>query len=705
MKRTCLQVCCFAAAVVVALLLPRPAGAVTISPSALSFGAVVVGDTGGPLRVTVSTYFWASISGVSVSGDFAQNNDCPARLPMFGSCRIFVTFKPLSAGPHTGQLTIGTGAGAPTLVPLSGTGVSGLGGRVMGAANPVSGSSVTLWEAGNSGYGTGATELGTDTSAGDGSFGIALTCPSANAQIYLTAQGGDAGEGGNSSLMLMAALGRCGSINVHALVIINEVTTAGSVYALAQFLSKTISGTVGTPATNAAGLANAFATVPNLVDVSNGTARGTTPGGSGRAPERNLNTIANALGACVQSNGAASAQCKELFDCALPGATFNAGGCSGGSGSVADTLAATLSIALNAARVSVAGVFDVATQANLFSPALAAAPHDWSMPLNFRPAGSNFGFPDGVAIDSSGHVWVANNGTNGVTALNNDGTLKGNFAPAGSNFNYPYNVAIDSSDHVWTPNFLGNSVTALNNDGTLLGNFAPPGSNFSEPFGVAIDAAGHVWMTNFFGRFGHSVTALNNDGTLFGYFAPGLFDFYEPLGVAIDSSGHVWVANFSGIFRDSVTALNNDGTVFGNFFPSGSRFNGPYGVAIDSANHVWVTNSKGDSVTALNGNGTLFGNFAPAGSNFSAPYNLAIDGSDHVWVTNTYVSSVTALNKDGTLLGNFAPAGSDFNRPRGVAIDSSGQVWIANYGGNSVTELVGAAAPKKTPFIGPPQLP
>ena len=123
MKRTCLQVCCFAAVVVVALLLPRPAGAVTISPSALSFGAVAVGDTGGPLRVTVSTYFWASISGVSVSGDFAQNNDCPARLPMFGSCRIFVTFKPLSAGPHTGQLTIGTGAGAPTLVPLSGTGV------------------------------------------------------------------------------------------------------------------------------------------------------------------------------------------------------------------------------------------------------------------------------------------------------------------------------------------------------------------------------------------------------------------------------------------------------------------------------------------------------------------------------------------------------------------------------------------------------
>ena len=212
--------------------------------------------------------------------------------------------------------------------------------------------------------------------------------------------------------MLMAALGRCGSINVHTPVIINEVTTAGSVYALAQFLSTTISGTVGTPATNAAGLADAFANVPNLVDVASGSALSTTPGGGGTAPEGNLNTIANALGACVQSNGASSAQCKELFDCALPGAVFNDGACSGGIGTVADTLAAALTIALNAARISVAGIFDVATQANLYSPALASAPHDWSMPLNFGPTGSNFGFPDGVAIDSSGHVWVANNGTN-----------------------------------------------------------------------------------------------------------------------------------------------------------------------------------------------------------------------------------------------------------------------------------------------------
>jgi DNA-binding beta-propeller fold protein YncE len=124
-------------------------------------------------------------------------------------------------------------------------------------------------------------------------------------------------------------------------------------------------------------------------------------------------------------------------------------------------LAAALSIARNPALVSVAGVNDVATKAALFSPALASAPNDWSMPLNFAPTGSNFNTPIGVAIDSSGRVWVTNFDGNNVTALNNDGTLFGNFAAPGSNFFGPGGVAFDSSGNLWVPNGGDNTVTEL----------------------------------------------------------------------------------------------------------------------------------------------------------------------------------------------------------------------------------------------------
>ena len=134
MKRDWIRACGLAAALILMLIAPQQADALEVSPSALSFGTIVVGDTGGPLQVTVSTYYWASI-GISISGDFAQNNDCPARLPMFGSCRILVTFKPLKAGPHAGQLRIEVaGAGVPSVVVLSGTGVPG-NGIVMWAHN------------------------------------------------------------------------------------------------------------------------------------------------------------------------------------------------------------------------------------------------------------------------------------------------------------------------------------------------------------------------------------------------------------------------------------------------------------------------------------------------------------------------------------------------------------------------------------------
>ena len=61
-----------------------------------------------------------------------------------------------------------------------------------------------------------------------------------------------------------------------------------------------------------------------------------------------------------------------------------------------------------------------------------------------------------------------------MTELNSAGALIGNFAPIGSNFDYPGGVALDSSGNLWVTNVLGNSVTELDSKGALVGNFAPP---------------------------------------------------------------------------------------------------------------------------------------------------------------------------------------------------------------------------------------
>ena len=67
---------------------------------------------------------------------------------------------------------------------------------------------------------------------------------------------------------------------------------------------------------------------------------------------------------------------------------------------------------------------------------------------------------------------------------------------------------------------------------------------------------------------------------------------------------------------------------------------------------------------------------------------------------------VMEISSTGTVI---SPAGgfqnSDFSAPQGIAIDASGNVWVANSGGQSnatagsITQLVGVAAPIKTPAV------
>jgi hypothetical protein len=99
----------------------------TASPSSLSFASTTVGSSAATQAVTVSNTgaAAASVSSVSVSGDFAQTNTCGSSLAAGGSCTVSVTFHPTASGTRTGTLTVTSNAtNSPTTVALSGTGTT-----------------------------------------------------------------------------------------------------------------------------------------------------------------------------------------------------------------------------------------------------------------------------------------------------------------------------------------------------------------------------------------------------------------------------------------------------------------------------------------------------------------------------------------------------------------------------------------------------
>ena len=143
---------------------PEPAqpGALSASPTSLSFGDVAADSTSAAQTVTVSNpgSTAASVSSISTSSPFAETNTCGGSIPAGGSCTVSITFAPTSGGAASGTLSVATSApGSPLIVALSGTGVTSTTNLALGQpvtassdyetyvpANVVDGNTSTYWE-------------------------------------------------------------------------------------------------------------------------------------------------------------------------------------------------------------------------------------------------------------------------------------------------------------------------------------------------------------------------------------------------------------------------------------------------------------------------------------------------------------------------------------------------------------------------------
>jgi alpha-1,3-glucanase-like protein/F5/8 type C domain-containing protein/HYDIN/CFA65/VesB family protein/centrosomal CEP192-like protein len=142
--------------------------ALSTNPSSLTFPAQALNTTSGARTVTVSNTGTAaaSVSGVTVSGDYTQTNNCGS-VAVGGSCTVDVSFRPTATGTRTGTLTVTSNASnSPTTVALSGTGGGGTNtnlaaGRptsesshtdVYASGNVTDGNQNTYWESANNAF-------------------------------------------------------------------------------------------------------------------------------------------------------------------------------------------------------------------------------------------------------------------------------------------------------------------------------------------------------------------------------------------------------------------------------------------------------------------------------------------------------------------------------------------------------------------------
>jgi sugar lactone lactonase YvrE len=601
-------------------------------------------------------------------------------------------------------LACGCGSNA---VPANtgGGGVTGLSfsGKVQAGTQPVSGATVQLYAASDSGYGAAGSALlpSALTTGSTGSFTVPVgyPCASSSTQLYLIAKGGNPGLSGsanNSAMWLMTALGSCGSIVSGASVVVNEVTTVASAAALAAFYSS--GGNVGASSTNAAGLANAFGAASQLANMATGTSPGASLPAGLSIPSDKIDTLADILNSCTATGGGAA--CTALLTAATPS----------GGGIPGNTLDAVYDILRN--PFNNVGALDALLLASpAFTPVTAIAAPEWTLAVTW--SGGGMDLPTAMALDSSGDAWVVSyyGVLTELPPLGAGGEVQ-QIASSSAGLMENYGLTVDGANNIWVAN--EQSSYSINTSYGNIVKFSPTGqllsgaNGFSAggvyfPQGLAADTTGNVWVVD----YGDSlVTLLSSSGSAInsgkGW---GTGQLYLPVAVAVDANHNAWVANQSA---DTITRISADGSSVKQI----ACCNGASGVAVDQAGNVWVANYFGNSISEVSSAGSVLLN-GQAGGGVGTPETVAIDGAGRVWVGNYHratLSEFAGYNSvtPGAALSPSAGLGTDaqLGSPFAVAVDASGNLWVSNSNGaNTVTTFVGLATPVKTPLLGLPQLP
>ena len=519
---------------------------------------------------------------------------------------------------------------APSLPELGST----IRGHVHGGQQPVVGARVYLLQASGS-YGSGSYDslylpLQSDSIGGyvvsdaNGAFSITgdYTC-TPGSQSYIYTSGGNSGAGVNSAVSLMAVLGTCPASGTYSVttpfIWVDEVTTVAAAYALSGFAvdsTHVANGTFGQPGS---AVSNAFATAGNLASIANGSALSTTPSGTGTVPQALINTLADILASCVNTNSASSAACNTLFSNARSGGT---------SGTLpADTASAMINIAHNPAA-NVHTLYNLAASFAPFVPTLPIEPADFTLAIIYTPPGTSF--VAAPQIDAAGNVWMSSS-TNGLSEISPLGVVTPvPFTAFASN--QPVAITIDRSGYVWS----SGTFSKLDGSGTYgevdviftTGAFAGA-CNSPDPYALTSDyLAVTRWGLNSAGTVAEYSSLCNTP-----YVSNSILSGAKQLAV---NRGSVAFATEPAI--NSLAVLSESYTTVSATQLTGGGLDGPTGIAFDFLGNLWISNSIGNSlsefifnsVVPTNPTGTFANSTGFFGGGLSNPQSIAIDGLGNV---------------------------------------------------------------------------
>ncbi|MGW1196601.1 NHL domain-containing protein [Streptomyces sp. NPDC002536] len=296
--------------------------------------------------------------------------------------------------------------------------------------------------------------------------------------------------------------------------------------------------------------------------------------------------------------------------------------------------------------------------------------------------------PIGVAVDSTGTLYICDYGNHRVRRIATDGkistvagtgaaTFGGDGGPAtAAHLNYPFGVAVDSVGTLYVCDYGNHRVRKITADGKIstvagtgAGTFGGDGgpataAHLNYPVGVAVDSAGTLYITE---HGNHRVRKIATDGKISTVAGTGAATFggdggpataaplFYPSGVAVDSAGTLYVIDHG---NHRVRKIATDGKISTVAGTGAATFGGDSGpataaplyypreVAVDSTGTLYITDTGNHRVRRITADGkistvagtgaaTFGGDGGPAASaQLNSPFGLAVDCVDTLYITD-----------------------------------------------------------------------
>ena len=372
----------------------------------------------------------------------------------------------------------------------------------------------------------------------------------------------------------------------------------------------------------------------------------------------------------------------------------------------------------------------------LCTPHFAVAQYSISTIAGGGPNGlaalkSSAGYPESVAVDSAGNLYIADSYASQVLKVSTAGTVtvvagngtpgySGDGGPATSaalGADSPQGISVDSAGNIFiadTQNSVIREVVAGTGD-------------IQTVVGINYDADG-----------GGSACQSGGDG------GPALSAFLcLPYSVYVDGAGDIFVADFgNSTIREVAASTGNIQTVAGtpgtpgyvdDVVATSAQLDLPGGVYVDAAGNIFIADTFNSVIRVVNPSAnpvTIAGVSIPAGfiqtvagtqydsgdgatcqsaNAFCLPFGIFVDGSDDIYVADYANAAIREVNSSGTIstvagtiaafCANYntancgdggAATSAQLNYPSGVTLDASGDIFIADTNDFTVREVTAA---------------